>query len=225
MRRIKCVLFLIVVNAAVSSLTANSALATAGGTVLPATARPHGWSLDRMTGALAMFNTSGNNPSYYPNTPFQVLYVDPSTAQSVPVDGGLSTSGSNTFRVPPGTPYFVPLFFVDDSPPVLGTWPATHAEAIGYFFDASQYGAQGFEITVDGQTTPIGSAYLAGPVQTAPLLDGGGTHILTLGAFLHPLTPGRHTVSIAGGVFGDQLLSTYGIAFLTEADTYTVTVR
>jgi len=206
-------------------LTPTGALATtAGGKVMPAGAQPHGWSLARMTGALALFTTGGNDPANYPDTPFQVLYVDPSTVNVVPVNGGLQTVGSNTFTVPVGTSFFVPLFNVDDSPPVLGTWPANHQEAIGYFFGASQIGARGFEITIDGQSASIGSAYLAGPVGTPPLLDGGGTHILTLGAFLHPLTPGTHTVSIAGGVFGEQLLSTFGISFLTENDTYRVTV-
>jgi hypothetical protein len=214
-----------VVAIALWLLTAAGAIADTGGGVMPAAAQPDGWSLARMTGALALFNTSGNDPSYYPNTPFQIFYVDPSTARVVPVNGGLQTFGSNTFAVSPGTFFFVPLFDVDDSPPVLGTWPANHEQALAYFFGAAQYGARGFDIAIDGESTPIGSAYLAGPVTTPPLLDGGGTHMLMLGAFVHPLPPGTHTISIAGGVFGDLLEPTYGISFLTEADTYTVTVR
>ena len=204
MRTVTRVLTLIVTSAALSLVAASSALA---GAVLPATAKPHGWSLTRMADAIALFSTSGNNTAYYPKTPFQILYA----------------GGSNTFTVRPGTSFFVPLFFVDDSPPVLGTWPTTHQEAVTYFFDSAQIGAQALEITVDGQTTPIGSAYLAGPVTTAPLLDGGGTHFIEPGAFLHPLTPGTHTVFISGGLFGDLVTAALGGPF-TEAVTYTVTV-
>ena len=78
-------------------------------------------------------------------------------------------------------------------------------------FDSAQIGAQALEITVDGQTTPIGSAYLAGPVTTAPLLDGGGTDFIEPGAFLHPLTPGTHTVFISGGLFGDLVTAALGV--------------
>jgi hypothetical protein len=55
---------------------------------------------------------------------------------------------------------------------------------------------------------PLGAAYLAGPVTTAPLPDGGGTHILTVGAFLSPLSPGQYTVSISGGAFGAGISTT-----------------
>jgi hypothetical protein len=47
-------------TAAFVLLTAN---ALAGG-VLPANARPHGWSLERMTSATALFTTSGNQTAY-----------------------------------------------------------------------------------------------------------------------------------------------------------------
>ena len=49
---------------------------------------------------------------------------------------------------------------------------------------------------------PVGSEYVAGPVTTAPRPDGKGTHMITLGAFMEPLMPGKHIVSISGGVFG-----------------------
>jgi hypothetical protein len=178
-----------------------------------------------MAGALAQFTASVNQPDLYPDTPFQILYVDPATANGVPtIDGGVADSGSNMFpHVRPGTPYFVPIINPDDSPPVLGTFPTSHEDAIPYVFGHDTYGAS-FQIIIDGRIMPIGSEYVAGPVTTAPLPDGGGTHMITLGAFVRPLTPGDHTVSITGGVFGDGLLTTYGIKYLTEDFTYKVHV-
>jgi hypothetical protein len=216
--------FVVVGAVAVFLLMAGSALAQPVGVVFPANARPHGWSRERMARALALFSTSGNNPADYPVTPFQILSVDPGTAQTVQVDGGIESFGSNTFAVRPDTDFFVPLFFIDDSPPVLGTWPSNHDAAVRYFFEPSLYGGRAFEVVVDGRSTQIGRAYLAGPVGTAPLLDGGGSHIVMLGAFLHPLTPGTHVVSVKGGVFGAELLPTYGVSFVDESLTYTVTV-
>jgi hypothetical protein len=72
---------------------------------------------------------------------------------------------------------------------------------VPYFFGDVQYGARGWQIIVDGKRKPIGSGYLAGPVTTPPLPDGGGTHMITLGAFLHPLRPETYTVRVNGGFF------------------------
>ena len=94
-----------------------------------------------------------------------------------------------------------------------------------YFFDPSQVGGRDFAITIDGHPTPIGPSYLAGPITTAPLQDGGGTHIITLGAFVHPLAPGSHTIAISGGVFGSEIPQAYPFSFLEQDITYTVTVR
>jgi hypothetical protein len=190
-----------------------------------------------MAGVLARFTASGNNADFYngccplPDTPFQVLYVDPHTANGVLTsDGGFATSGSNTFsNVRPGTIFFLPVINADDSPPFPAPYPSNHRDAIPYLFDQRFYGAS-FQVTIDGQTTSVGSEYVAGPVKTAPLPDTTppdfvpGTHMITLGAFVRPLTPGTHTVSISGGVFGDAEKPTYGVAYLTEAITYTVNV-
>ena len=46
--------------------------------VLPPPATPKGYSLDDMSRLTALFTTSFNNPRYYPDTPFQILYFDPS---------------------------------------------------------------------------------------------------------------------------------------------------
>jgi hypothetical protein len=216
---------LVLAGAFMASPAWSDAAAHGGGNVLPSTAQPFGWSLSRMTGALAFFTISGNDPAYYPDTPFQVLYLAQGTGTSEMVDGGLHITGSSTFTVRPNTSFFVPVFSVDDSPPVIGTWPTTHEQAVAYFFDPAQVGAKGLEITVDGRTSPLGAAYLAGPVTTAPLPDGGGTHILTVGAFLSPLSPGQHTVSISGGVFGAEIFPATGLAFVDEDISYTVTVQ
>jgi hypothetical protein len=226
MRVTRRLLSLGVLTAACVLISAGSALADG---VLPATARPHGWTLERMTDALALFTTSGNNLKYYPATPFQILYAD--SGEPFPIDDGFDFVGSHApFTVPAGTRFFVPLWNADDSTPIAGSWPATHAEAIPYFFDPSQLGARDFTISVDGSNTRIGSRYLAGPVTTTPLLDVGpggvaGTHMITLGAFLTPLSRGTHTIEISGGLFGGLIADTYpGVSFLGEHIRYIVNV-
>ena len=208
---------------AMSIAAATGAGASSQGGVLPGGTAPRGWDLERMTAAAASFDFSNNDPSNYPTTPFQLLYYAPRTLTVTSENGGVVFSGTNSFHVGAGTPFFVPMFSVDDSPPVIGTFPTSRAQAVTYFFDPSQIGGQGFEITVDGKTTQLGSSFLAGPVTTAPLPDGG-THLITLGAFLSPLAPGTHTVSISGGIFGALLPTYVGIAFDRETFTYSVDV-
>ena len=137
---------------------------------------------------------------------------------------GFLLTGGNTFVVSPGTEYFVPLFTVDDSPPVLGVWPTEKGEAAEYFFGAENYGGQNFAIIVDGNATAAGADFLGGPVETPSLLDGGGTHLIQLGVFLAPLSGGTHTVTIQGGVFGLGVLPTYGFTCLQQDFTYAVKV-
>jgi hypothetical protein len=196
-----------------------------GGEVLPAAARPHGFSLTDMAGATALFNTGVNNPSLYPQTPFQILYVDPTTETFNFVNGGLVVTGANHFTVAAGTPFYVPVAFIDDSPPVLGTFPTDSSTVANYVFGHDQVGMTDLRIVVDGRVTPIGSAFAAGPVQTPPLLDGGGTHIITVGAFLTPLSPGPHTVAIAGEFSGVLFQQTTGLNFERFDLTYTVRVQ
>jgi hypothetical protein len=190
-----------------------------GGKVMPASAKPHGYSLVDMTKELALFSTSGNNPAHYPDTPFQILYTANFDAQ--PVGGGIVVTGTNSFRVAKNTKFFVPLVNVTDSPPVLGVYPTTPAEATTYIFEPSQVGVHGFEIVVDGTSTPIGAEYLAGPVTTP--VDVGGTHTIALGAFLNHLRHGTHTVEIRGTLGGDLVAATYGLDF-TQHFTYTVDI-
>ena len=202
-----------------------------GGHVLPPGARPHGFSLEDMARLMGQFTTSGNDTThYYPMTPFQILYTTATSGpkpMSIPCPNGgtgFLDSGSNTFIVPVGTQFFLPLFGVDDSPPVLGTFPTSEDAAAAYFFGPQQYGGQDFIIIVDGQVAPVGAEFLAGPVKTPPLLDGGGTHFIQLGAFLTPLSLGLHTITIQGEVAGTGVLPTYGFGCLEEGFTYFVEV-
>jgi hypothetical protein len=196
-----------------------------GGEVLPPDARPHGYSLADMAGAIAQFTTSQNQPQFFPKTPFQILYYDPSTLTfTTDVTGGITGSGRNSFTVTPGTSFYLPIDGADDSPPVLGVWPTDRRTARFYFFDPSQIGAKDFEVIVDGHRTVVGPSYLARPIETAPLQDGGGTHILTLGVFLSPMSVGTHSVTIRGGYYGALIDSTIGVPFYAEEFTYTVKV-
>jgi hypothetical protein len=185
-----------------------------GGTVLPATATPSGYSLADMAEELAFFDTSGNNLTFYPDTPFQILYADFS-----------NPTGANTFTVKTGTMFFVPLFALDDSRPIIGDFPRhAGADAQAYIFDDGQVGADDVEIEVDGVVTSIGPEYVAGPVVTPPLPDGGGTHLIQVGAFLSPLSKGTHTVTIRATLDGDALVALFGGPFSFEF-TYTVIVN
>jgi hypothetical protein len=191
-----------------------------------------------MTAAVALFTTSGNDPAYRPRTPFQILYVrgaaegGPGFDVVTAPDGGLLITGASSFQVQPGTMFYLPLWNADDSWPFPSPFPATHADAIGYVFGRDSYGGEGFTVTVDGHTTPLGAAYLAGPVTTPPLLDDDprdphppGTHMLTLGAFLQPMTPGTHTVVAHARASGAALPATYELPYIEDTFTYTIEVR
>jgi hypothetical protein len=222
--------------------------ATAGGRggharVLPPAATPFGYSREDMTGLLALFTTSNNNPAYYPDTPFQILYTDPARTQLVvetlsgvrcaqppapPGPGcgysfGDTGDASNTFTVTADQSFFVPVDNADDSPTIVGEFPTTPQGAKRYLFDHRQLDGRDFAVIIDGRRTSLGPAYVAGPVETAPLLDGGGTHMITIGAFIGPMSPGTHTVRITGGYFGD-ILQKVGLAFIRLDFTYEVVV-
>jgi hypothetical protein len=165
-------------------MMASPALA-GGGNVLPATARPKGYSLAAMAAATAAFNTGPRTPDTLPDTPFQILYGPPS-AQS-----------TNTFDVKTGTMFYVPLTTWDDSPPIIGDFPdVSDEEAVeNYYFSQEELGFVYIEIVVDGRVTSVGPEYVVGVV-TPPLPDGGGTHYTVSAVFLTPLTKGTHTVEI-----------------------------
>ena len=219
-----------------------TAAAHRGSGVLPASATPLGYSRADMTRLLALFTTSGNDPQYYPDTPFQILYTDPGLVQFnfVTRDGtpcvtepatptcGLHVTQTgkfaNTFQVRRGTPFFVPVDNADDSPPVVGNFPTTPRGAKKYVFDPAQLGGEGFVVCIDSVSTTLGPEYVAGPVTTPPLLDGGGTHMITIGAFLSPMKPGTHVVQIQGGYFGAGVFEATGIGFISLDFSYRVRV-
>lgn len=212
-----------------------------GSGVLPPAATPEGYSRADMARLLGQFTTSGNDSTYYPRTPFQVLYVDPARAEPpinvtssfapcsspTPPCGLLFTQSgkfSNSFKVDRGTRFFVPVDNADDSPPIAGQFPTDPKQAKDYVTERGQLGAKGMSITIDSHRVELGASYIAGPVTTPPLLDGGGTHIITIGAFLAPMSPGEHVVRIRGGYFGRAIEDTYGIGFIALDFTYRVVV-
>jgi hypothetical protein len=179
--------------------------------VLPAQARPRGTSIDDMTTALAKFQDTGNNLSFYPNTPFQILFVQD------------FNTGTGTFTVRPGTFFFIPLFSFNDSPPIIGNFPTNSLQVRDYIFGATQIGAEDIEIEVDGQVTDLGPSYLSNLIDT-PGLPNGGSHTILMGAFLTPLPKGTHTVKIRETFAGDAIVGFFGTTFFFE-DVYTVIVQ
>jgi len=60
-------------------------------------------------------------------------------------------------------------------------------------------------------------------VQTELLLDGGGSHIAVVGAFVAPLAPGDHVVKLHGVLTGAAYIAGNGMASNAEI-TYAVHV-
>ena len=203
-RMLRCLAIAILTLVAAFSATSAEG---GGGKVMPANATPAGYSLEDMAEAMAYFVTSGNNLTYYPDTPFQILYI----------------SDTNTFTVKPGTRFFVPVAYIDDSPPILGDFPDDEDDIPNYVFGRDQLGAHHLQIVVDGKATTLGAQNAAG-AHTPGLLDGGGSNFIQIGAFLTPLSEGTHTVTIRGTFDGDVILDLFGGPFSFEY-TYTVIVK
>jgi hypothetical protein len=72
--------------------------------------------------------------------------------------------------------------------------------------------------------TSIGAEYVAGPVDTDILPDGGGTHLILVGAFLTPLSKGTHTVTIRYALDCDAFVAVNKGPFSIEIP-YTVIVE
>jgi hypothetical protein len=203
----------------------------AGGDVVPPNVTPYGYSLDEMASLLAQFSVSGNTIAV-PATPFQILYTNPKKTvtktilkcPSPPGGSGNLTLGINSFKVKPGTPFFVPVQGFDDSPPFVVNFPTYKSQVPDYIFGPNGYGGRDFRIIVDGDKTSLGPAFLGGPVTTAPLPDGGGTHYIQLGVFLTPMSLGIHTVTIQGEVASPNFLAAFGIGCAAEDITYIVAV-
>jgi hypothetical protein len=172
----------------------------------------------------ALFTTSNNDLQYYPRTPFQILYVNADEVEVIESEGGVTVIGQNEFDAKPWNFFYVPIFNIDDSPPVIGDFPERPRQAERYLFGKSSVGAD-LSIEVDGALVRGLHEYLVGPIDTPPLLDGGGTHILTVGAFIGPLRPGIHTVRLRGRADGTVFQEASGLAFLAQDFTYTIHVQ
>ena len=121
----------------------------------------------------------------------------------------------------PGTTLYVPIFHLDDSGEDAGKLPADVTDqqaAADYLMDfvKDAFDVDAFIIVVDGKVTVLDDSNIHG-LNTAPLLDGppAGTKYIVAGAFLTPLTPGTHTVSIGGIIDGEP------VEFVTNTVTVT----
>jgi hypothetical protein len=193
-------------------LLATAARAQGGGNVLPPTARPHGYSLADMAAVTAFFNTGPRAPGTEPDTPFQVLF---------------STVNGPTpvFTVRPGTMFYVPVVYTDDSPPILGDFPqdVTNQAAVShYYFDPGELGAVFIQIEVDGQVSSLGPGYAVGAVE---ILADGGSRYTTVAAFLSPLPKGRHAVTIRALLTGAALVPYFPGGVFAFETTYDVVVQ
>jgi hypothetical protein len=63
----------------IALITAPTVMLAGGGNVLPGPAKPKGYSLSDMAKATAFFNTGSHDLTFYPDTPFQILYIPPGT--------------------------------------------------------------------------------------------------------------------------------------------------
>ena len=187
--------------------------------VLPAQAKPLGYSLADAASITAAFNTT-DHCGEPPDLPLQMLYP--------------CGSGAHLFEVQQGTYFYVPIFYVDDSPPVIGHFPdiSIRTGLQNYMYSQNQVGVVFAMIEVDGWHYVLTKNYLVG-VDVSPLPDGGGTRYATVAAFLKPLSVGTHTIEVEALATGRDLIPWCGIVseFLICKDaiesktSYTVTVK
>jgi hypothetical protein len=161
--------------------------------VMPAQARPFGYSLDEMARLVAPFNMGDRNGPP-PNTPFQILFQN-------------TVTGATAFEVPRGKFLYVPLLYNDNSLPVIGHFPANaqdRQQMLRYWYSQSEFGVTTMQLVIDGKVVPLGAAYVSGLAFSSPLPDGA-TQYMTAGAFIAPLSLGPHTVEIRFKATGDAL--------------------
>ena len=88
----------VMILGATACLAMTAPVRAGGGNVLPATARPKGYSLAEAAAVTAYFNTGPRTPDTLPDDfPFQILYVAPGAP-------------TNTFHVKTGTMFYVPVY-------------------------------------------------------------------------------------------------------------------
>jgi hypothetical protein len=162
----------------------------ASSAVLPAAARPLGYSLDDMARITAAFNVSDRSGPL-PNTPFQILYSSANTP--------------DPFRVGQGKIMYIPVAYNDDSLPVIGNFPRNvenRRELLRYWYSQREWGSVYVDIVVDGKVHALGARYLSGVRFDQPLPDGARQY-MTPAAFVGPLPVGPHTVEIRLKATGD----------------------
>ena len=165
-----------------------------GGNVLSAKAEPRGYTLSDLAKATAAFNTMAVRPSSLPDivdgTPFQGLFLT-------------DANPTNTFNVSEDTILYVPVFFNDDSAPIIGHFPNVNNQKAleKYTYSSKELGVEYANITIDGKTTSLDDNYLVGVKFNQPLPDGANQYMI-FSAFVSPLKKGNHTVEISGLVDG-----------------------
>jgi hypothetical protein len=167
--------------------------------VMPPKAEPHGYSLADVAALTAAFNVtdhSGPLPSAVDSSTgarLQMIYTKPNTEVSV-------------FNVRHGTTLYVPVWYNDDSPPVIGNFPnlANRQAVLRYVYGHRQMGVEYSIISVDGQDVPLNEDYLTA-LKVPPLPDGGGTGYMTVAAFVKHLKRGQHTIEIRSSFTGQAL--------------------
>jgi hypothetical protein len=200
-----------VTTGASAKSSAHAKSVASGGNVLPAEARPHGFSLAEAAFATAYFNTGPrDSESLLENFPFRMLYITPDY--------------SNSFSVSTGTMLYVPVIYSDDLDAAYWPYPdvTDPAAVAAYYFDPQQLGAEYIRIIVDGQATDLGPAYAVGVV--TPNLPDGGNNYTVVAAFLTPLSKGTHTVAITARFSGTFIMNVFGGVYEFEIP-YTVEVR
>lgn len=190
------------------------------GKVMPANARPHGYSLHHMARVTAAFNVSDRSGSVVPlpNTPFHILYTS-------------AANPGNNFQVMQGQFMYVPVAYNTNSLPIIGDFPASvenRRQLLRYWYSQRQLGTVITDITIDGKKTCLGGDYLAGVDFSSPLPDGG-TRYMAPAAFIRPLSPGQHTVKLHFKATGDALREPpfpdyFPLGYFEFEATYNVTV-
>jgi hypothetical protein len=105
---------------------------------------------------------------------------------------------TNTFHVKPGTFFYVPVVWD------VGPDNANDQQAVqDLYFDSTQYGAEYINIVVDDEVTSLGRPDAAG-VETPGLRPGIDSYT-AVAAFIAPLPPGTHTVTIASRFAGELI--------------------